>query len=159
MKRVIADSLVAICTIVLASIYLIATYRLPTLVGVDPLGQRAFPAVIGIAALICGVVLAGNALHAYLQVHEQSDADEDTFAGSHPLAIGILSAWLLGYYLAFEWLGLVLATVPFLFALMSYFNRGRWLTNAAVAIVFPLTVEFMLWQMFGRAPAPGLLSF
>ena len=74
------------------------------------------------------------------------------------MAVGAVALWLLGYYLALEPLGFILSTIPFLFGLMAYFNRGHWLTNAIVAILFPVVLDLIFSRVLGMAPAPGLLS-
>lgn len=157
-KRLIGDFAVAAVTIAFASAYLIATYNLRELSIEDPLGPKAFPFVLGILMLLCGISLAGSTLLRYWR--EQGTAfEDDEFSGSHPVAVAAVAAWLLAYYLVFEPLGFLLATMLFLFGLMVYFNRGRWLTNIAVSILFPIVLELIFTHVLGSTPAPGILSF
>ncbi len=157
MNKAATDLGVAIVTIALATVYLVATYSIRTLVIADPLGPKAFPALLGVLMLLCGISLAITSLRRYWRSAEV--ADKESGAQNHyPVAVGAVALWLLGYYLVLEPLGFVLSTIPFLFVLMAYFNRGRWLSNAIVSILFPVILDLIFSYVLGLAPAPGLLS-
>ena len=158
MKKRSADLAVAAIAIVLATIYLMATYDLRALTLSDPLGPKAFPALLGSLMLLCGVSLAITSLRRYRSEAPSVSEGEGNAESSHPVAVGAVALWLLGYYIVFEPLGFVLATIPFLFGLMAFFNRGHWLTNAAVAILFPVVLDLIFSHVLGMPPAPGLLS-
>ena len=158
MKKATSDLALAAIAIAAATIYLVATYNLRTLVVVDPLGPKAFPALLGILMLLCGISLAITSWQRYRSQVSSIPEDESGARNSHPIAVGAVASWLLGYYLVFEPLGFVLATIFFLFGLMVYFNRGHWLTNAIVAILFPVVLDFIFSYVLGLTPAQGLLS-
>lgn len=158
MKKGSADIAVATITIVLATIYLMATYNLRLLPLSDPLGPKAFPALLGSLMLLCGVSLALASWRHYRSEASSASEGEGGAESSHPMAVGAVALWLLAYYIAFEPLGFVLATIPFLFGLTAYFNRGHWFTNAAVAILFPVVLDLIFSHVLGLPPAPGLLS-
>jgi len=159
MKKGAADLVVAAIAIVLATIYLIATYDLRVLTLSDPLGPKAFPALLGSLMLLCGVSLAPAAWRRYRsEAASASEGKVDADSNHHPMAVGAVALWMLGYYVVLEPLGFILATVPFLFGLMAFFNRGRWFTNAAVAILFPVVLDWIFSHVLGMPPAPGLFS-
>jgi putative tricarboxylic transport membrane protein len=148
---------VAGCTIALATAYLIASLRIRDVYIVDPLGPKAFPLLLGLGLLICGVSLGLTTLVGILW--DTSDVDLTEEAKSHPFAVVLVGGWLLAYYLVFETLGFLLATMIFLLGMTSYFNRGRWWVNVAVSVLFPVCLDLIFSYVLGRAPAPGLFSF
>lgn len=158
MKSRVADLVVAVTTIILATIYLVGTYNIRTLAVTDPLGPKAYPALIGSLMLLCGLSLAISSLRRSQNSSYPAGENGGDIKNSRPIAVGAVALWLLVYYLAYEQLGFVLATIPFLFALMAFFNRGKWLTNAIVAILFPVLLDLILSHVLGLAPAPGLFS-
>lgn len=159
-KKFIGDLAVAGIAIALATAYLLSTYSIRSVEIVDPLGPKAFPALLGIALLLCGVSLAAKTLIGHYRPRE---AASDTLGaesnGGHPLAVLAVGAWLLAYYFVFEPLGFLLSTMVLIFGLTAYFNRGHWITNTAVAILFPIVIDLIFSHVLGRAPAPGILSF
>lgn len=155
-KKSLGNLVVAGVTIALSTAYLIATFRIRDIDIVDPLGPKAFPMLLGSGMLLCGISLAATTLLGALQAKSGSDVSEED--QSHPLAVGIVGAWLLAYYLVFEPLGFLLSTMIFLFGLSVYFNRGRWWMNFAVSILFPIGLGLCFSYVLGRAPAPGLFS-
>jgi len=158
MKSLIADLGVAVTTIVLATIYLVATYNIRTLAITDPLGPKAYPALIGGLMLLSGLSLAIVSLRRSKNSSYSAPENGGDIKNSRPVAVGAIALWLLSYYLVYEQLGFVLATIPFLLGLMAYFNRGKWLTNTMVAILFPVVLDLILSHVLGLAPAPGLFS-
>lgn len=158
-KKQIADLMVAGCAIFLSTAYLIATFDIRSVDIVDPLGPRAYPALLGFVMLGCGVALAAKVVMRYLANMQVADDATDAFAGSQPLAVFAVGLWLLAYFIVFERLGFMLSSIVFIFGLTAFFNKGHWLINTAVAIVFPVLLELVLSYLLGRAPAPGILSF
>jgi putative tricarboxylic transport membrane protein len=64
----------------------------------------------------------------------------------------------MAYYLAFETAGYIVATSVYLFALMAWFNRGRWIANVASAVFFSVLSYAMFVKLDVRLP-PGILPF
>ena len=155
-KKRLGNLFVACCAIVLSATYLAATFRIRDIEIVDPLGPKAFPFLLGTGMLLCGVSLAITTFVRTPPATSDSETTEET--RSHPLAVVLVGAWLLAYYLVFETLGFLLATIIFLLGLTMYFNRGRWMLNIAVSVLFPICLDLIFSFVLGRAPAPGLFS-
>jgi len=154
------DSLVALAATALAVAYLIATFDIRHVDIVDPLGPKAFPMLVGFAMLACGVALGAKVLLQYISVVATPKAeDEEAATTARPVAVTLVGLWLLAYYAVFEHLGFVISTFLFLLGMTSYFHRGKWVVNVAVAIGFPVILDLVFSYVLGRSPAPGLLSF
>lgn len=142
--------------VLLSVIYLVGTYRIRDIEIVDPLGPKAFPALLGVGMLLCGGILGISTL---VNVFASDDGGSAEDERSHPVAIAAVAAWLLAYYMVFEPLGFLISTAVFIFGLTAFFNRGHWVLNVLVSIGFPLALNLIFDYLLGRSPAPGLLSF
>jgi putative tricarboxylic transport membrane protein len=151
------DRVILVCTIVVAAVYLYATTLIPTLEIGDPLGPKAFPRLIGIALLIAAALLALEMWKA----RGKAAAKEAGAAPFDPKVLKVLGAvviWIGVYYATLERLGFVLATSAFLFPLMAWFNRGKWLVNALSAVAFSGLTYWLFVALDVRLPR-GLLPF
>ena len=73
--------------------------------------------------------------------------------------LAAMTAWTALYYFAFERVGYLVATVVYMFALLAFFNRGRWWVNAACAAGFTLAA-YLLFTSFLQVALPrGSLDF
>jgi len=154
MKAVMPDVVLAIGVIAGALIYLYADASLPLMRIGDPLGPKAFPALIG-----CGLLIS-----ALLLLYEAWQKHRTAAATSHHRVdlrqIGILCAmivWTAIYYSAFEPVGYIISTLVFLFGLLSFFHRGHLRTNLAIAIGFTACVDLLFSQGLGVPLPTGLL--
>jgi putative tricarboxylic transport membrane protein len=131
------DWLLAIATILGAGIYLYADAKLPRLDIGDPMGPQVFPALIGVGLLLSGVLLVLETWRKRAAAAPQTmSAPEDPSRRRHQTILVAMAAWTAVYYVAFEPVGYVVATVIYLYALLAFFNRGRWLVNAAITLGF-----------------------
>jgi putative tricarboxylic transport membrane protein len=152
-----ADRVILVCTIVVAVVYLSATTLIPSLEIGDPLGPKAFPRLIGAALLIAAALLALEMWKA----REKATAKESGVAAFDPKVVKVLGAvviWMGVYYATLDWLGYILATSAFLFPLMAWFNRGKWLTNALSAAAFSGLTYWLFVALDVRLPR-GLMPF
>jgi len=62
------------------------------------------------------------------------------------------------YFAVFETLGYVVATTLFLFPVMAWFNRGKWLANALSAALFSIGSYAMFTWLDVTLPG-GVLPF
>jgi len=161
MRALKADTVLAISIIAGGLIYLWTALHLPTNRIGDPLGPKAFPALVAGGLILSGLLL-------FLEIRKKRRA---MTAGEAPLHTAspvnrhqliILSgmvAWTAIYYAVFEYLGYLLATPLFLFGLLSYFHRGRHVVNVLVAIGFA-GVVYALFSLLLGVPLPrGPLGF
>jgi putative tricarboxylic transport membrane protein len=149
------DWFLAVAAAVGACVYLYADYRIPTMELGDPLGPRAFPALIGIMLLVSAGLLALE------NRHRPPDREDDVAAVRHnhyPVLAGML-IWTIGYYAAFEPVGYIIATICYLFGLLCYFNAGRHWTNVLVAVGFTVVAYGVFSQFLGVQLPPGPFGF
>jgi putative tricarboxylic transport membrane protein len=151
------DRVILVCTIVVAAVYFYATTLIPSLEIGDPLGPKAFPRLIGVALLIAAAMLA-------LEMWKERGQAAAKGAGGAPFdpavlkVLAVVAIWIGIYYAALEGLGYIVATSAFLFPLMAWFNRGKWLANALSAVVFAAMTYWLFVALEVRLPR-GALPF
>jgi putative tricarboxylic transport membrane protein len=150
-----ADRVIFVCTLILAGIYFYATEKLPSLEIGDPLGPKAFPRLLGIALVITAVVLLLEILRARKQPVRPVANAQPVDARTYLVVAGVV-VWTFAYILIFERLGFMIATSIFLLGLMSYFHRGKWVSNVLSAFGFAIGAYF-LFKVLGVQLAPGIL--
>jgi putative tricarboxylic transport membrane protein len=154
----LGDVLLAVGIVIGAGVYLYADLRLPALRIGDPMGPRAFPALVGIGLLVSGLLLLAEVWRKRRAAGAVSPAPDPVETHSRRI-LGAMAAWTALYYFAFERVGYPVATVIYLFALLAWFNRGRWWVNAACAGGFTLAA-YALFTRFLQVVLPrGVLDF
>ena len=126
------DRLLALVVGVGALAYLYSDYGMPRLALGDPLGPRAFPAIVGVLLLISAIMLA-------LEKRRERPASAVSVTSTrvnHLPVLACMVVWTIVYYSVFEPLGYIVATIPYLFGLLWFFNPRKPAINAAVAIGF-----------------------
>jgi putative tricarboxylic transport membrane protein len=150
------DRIIFVVTIVIAAVYLYATTKIPSLEIGDPLGPRTFPYLIGIGLLIAAGFLGLEIWRAREKENEAEDAIP--FDPQSVAVLACITVWTGVYYLVFESLGFVLATSVYLFPMMAWFNRGKWIANVASAIGFSLLTYLLFVKLEVNLPK-GILPF
>ena len=170
-----ADRVIFVCTIIIAAVYLYATTLIPSLEIGDPLGPKAFPRLLGIALLLSAGLLfleiwrdrktppppsspasdqpepgAGYATYSMMPP-PPGDAERHWQPGI-VLVIAGVSVWTAGYYLVFQPLGYMLATILYLLGLVAWFNRGKWLANVLTAFLFAVGSYIMFVKLDVNLP-------
>lgn len=167
MKSFKGDVQLAISAIVIAVVYLYTDMQLPEVRLSDPLGPKAFPALVGVGLIVSAILLllernskirAGNTI----EVKPTPDEPGTNAAGDAPkhnpmILVGMV-LWTALYDVCFERAGYLVATTVFLFGLLSYFNRKRHKTNLAIALGFTLVFDFLFSLVLGVPMPAGLLS-
>ena len=153
-----ADRIIFVCIIILAAVYFYATEKIPSLQIGDPMGAKAIPRVLAIALLVtAGLLLLEMRLAAKkLPSAKVADSAEDR---RHYLVVGAVVTGTGIYFAAFEWLGYAIATTLYLYALMAYFNRGKWKANALTSALFSFVSYLAFTRLFGVQLANGILPF
>ena len=153
------DVLLGVCVIIGAAVYLHADADLPVLQNGGPMGPQAFPALVGIGLLASGLLLLGEAWRRRRAAGVGAAIPADPIERRSRAILAAMTAWTALYYFAFERAGYVVATVVYMFALLAFFNRGRWWVNAASAAGFTLAA-YMLFTSFLQVALPrGILDF
>jgi putative tricarboxylic transport membrane protein len=154
-----ADRVIFVCILVLAGIYFYATEQLPSLEIGDPLGPKAFPRLLGVALVITAGILLLEILRAPKRVAAPAATPETARSnrGAY-LVIAAVVVWTFLYFLVFETLGYVIATTIYLFALTSYFNAGKWVTNAVTSALFCVG-SYWMFKVLGVSLVQGILPF
>lgn len=150
-----ADRVILACTLIVAAIYLYATTLIPSLEIGDPLGPKAFPRLLGIGLLIAAGLLG-------LEMWK----DRNEGAGAVPAPRDLRFVWVLvavvlwtGLYYAFlQKLGYIIDSSIYLFALMSWFHRGKWVANAVTAVLYS-ALSYLLFVKLDVSLPKGLLPF
>ena len=153
-----ADRVIIACCFVLALVYVYGTSQIPSLEIGDPLGPKAFPYLLGIALIAATGLLA---LEHWKETRSAAPAfakrTEETDRRHLPVLAGVV-AWIGVYFAFFELLGFIVATSIFLFALMAWFNRGRWLANVLSAVLFSAGSYVLFASLDVKLPQ-GILPF
>ncbi len=150
-----ADAVLALVTVLGAVVYLYADWHLPNLTFGDPLGPKAFPAMIGIGLLLSGLLLA---FETWQKPRRRAKPAPTQATHRHALILTGMAAWTAVYYTAFEPVGYVLATAVYLFGLLAYFNRGRHLLNLTVALGFTACAYAVFVRFLGVMMPGGLFA-
>ncbi len=149
------DWILAACAAVGAILYLNADYHMPRLELGDPLGPRAFPALVGCLLLISAVLLA---IETWRRQPVAETATAPAGPSHYPVLFGML-IWTVCYYTVFEPAGYIIATVCYLFGLLCYFNKGRHLMNVLVAVGFTAVAYGVFSRLLGVQFPPGPMGF
>jgi putative tricarboxylic transport membrane protein len=149
------DRVLAAVVAAVAIAYLYSDWRIPRLELGDPLGPRAFPALVGILLLISTVLLALETRRG----GQASAVAADRSGPSHvPVLAGIL-VWTIGYYAVFDVAGYIIATIVYLFGLLCVFHKGRHKSNALIAAGFTAAAYGIFSQLLNVQLPLGPLSF
>jgi putative tricarboxylic transport membrane protein len=155
----VGDVLLGISVIIGAAIYLYADANLPVLQNGGPMGPQAFPALIGVGLLLSGLLLLGETWRRRRVAPAGAAIPADPIERRSRRILLAMTVWTALYYFAFERVGYLVATVVYMFALLAFFNRGRWWMNAACAAGFTL-VAYLLFTSFLQVALPrGILDF
>ena len=153
-----AERVIFVCTLILAGVYFYATENLPSLEIGDPLGPKAFPRLLGIGLVFAAVLLLVEIIRGRKTVASDVPKGEPVDRATY-IIVGGVSLWTFLYFLVFERLGYVLATPIYLFVLMSFFHKGKHLSNALTAVLFSLGSYLMFTKLLGVNLARGILPF
>ena len=155
-----ADRVIFVCTLVLAAAYFYATEKLPSLEIGDPLGPKAFPRLLGVGLVLTAILLLFEMLKARKTAASRpSAAPQGPAERGATRVVAAAAGWTLLYFLVFEALGYVIATILYLIPLMAYFNKGKWVTNVLTAVLFCVLSYVLFTKVLGVNLARGILQF
>ena len=151
------DRVILVCTVILACAYLYATSQMSTPQIGDPLGPKAFPFLLGIATLLVAGLLLIEMLRGRKAVPDIPRVPITAADRRHLPVIAAVVVGIALYYALFEKLGYMIATTLFLLAMTAFFHRGKWLTNALVAVLFSVISYLLFTKVLGVSLAKGLI--
>lgn len=146
-----------ILAIVIGSIYLFAAWKIPDAVFSYSIGPKAFPKVIGWGTIFTGIVLI---LVDLIQHKDKAikkfvlDIDKKTAT----LILITVAAGLL-YAFTFERLGFMLSTCLFMFIVTNVVNKGKWITNLIVSLLFGLGGYIFFAKLLALSLPRGIMFF
>jgi len=160
------DVWLALCVIAGALVYLYSDLHMPVMRSGDPLGPRAFPALIGGGLLFAGALLlvetyrkARAQAASRVQTEVAPRAPAEIRKGRHQTVVLLaMVVWTALYYTAFEPVGYLVSTAVFLGGLLSYFHRGHYRTNLLVALGFVVIVDLVFSRLLNVPLPAGILS-
>jgi putative tricarboxylic transport membrane protein len=150
----LADRILAACVLVLAAAYLYATSTLPSFEVGDPLGPKAFPALLGILFAAAGILLIVEVLRA-----RAAPAPAGPAPAMHLPAVAAVAAAMTALFALLEPLGYLVAITLFLFGLMRWLHRGRTATCLVVSVLFAVASYALFVKGLGVTLAKGVLHF
>jgi len=155
----LGDRIILVCTVVFACVYLYATSQIPSLEIGDPLGPKAFPRLLALGLFICAGLLVLEMLRERKTAKPEDHAAAAPEDRRHYYVIAAVTVWMALYYAVFEQIGFILDTMVFLMGLMAYFNRGKWIANTLVAVLFSVGAYVLFVKVLGVTLAQGIVSF
>jgi putative tricarboxylic transport membrane protein len=157
------DKLVVACALVLAAWYAWMTEQVTVLPFGDPLGPRAFPRILTIALLIAlvpllfGIFFPKAARKPAPALDLVADAGDGSQNGRDARWVVAATVAVTGlYFFLFEPLGFVISSSAYLLAMTMYFNPGKTVANALVALVLPITCYLIFNNVLGVQLARGI---
>lgn len=143
---------------------IVTALRFPLGVPTDPLGPRAVPAALGAGILLCGALLAAAALlfrggpqRASALIESGPEGEPEAGPFSPGRLLGAIAATAI-YVGAFESLGYLLATPPYVAAILGIHGGA----SRRSVVLAPLLVTLALYAAFRfglRIPVPdGILE-
>jgi putative tricarboxylic transport membrane protein len=152
------DMISGLVSLILGALYLLYTLLLPRIAISDPVGPYLFPKIIGIGAIICGIILI------YMDLRKKYKAKMflNEIFGNKDVVYRIIFTTLAGiiYGVILEPLGYLISTAIFMVLLMVIINGiNRIIENIGVSIVFSI-VTYLIFGMFLKLSIPrGIFWF
>lgn len=153
MSAPLAERIVAACTLLLAAVYLYATWTLPTMEIGDPLGPKAFPVLLGMLLALAGVLLLFESRSPRAAPGDQAGAP------ARPGLVAGVAAVTVVFFALLEPLGYLIAFSLYLFVLMFWLHRRSPLSCLAIAVLFSLGSYALFAKALGVVLAKGVLYF
>jgi putative tricarboxylic transport membrane protein len=155
----LGDRIILVCTVVFACVYLYATAQIPSLEIGDPLGPKAFPRLLAVGLFVCAGLLLLEILRERKAAKAESEKAAPPEDRRHYFVIVAVTVWTALYYAVFERVGFILDTAAFILGLTAYFNRGKWVANTLVAVLFSVGAYVLFVKVLGVTLAPGVFNF
>lgn len=154
-NRITKDVITGAVSVVLGSVYLISTGAIPVMDAGDQVGPRAFPYLVGVVVVVCGL---------WLLVKEFRNRNRQPFSwgfvSDRAVWVRIVLTMAAGivYGLVLDWLGYIIATFLFMIFVCELINVGRHAQNLVIAVIFPV-FTFIAFALILKLSLPrGILG-
>lgn len=138
--------------------YTVIAFQMDRLSAGGRIGPGFFPQIIGSIAVLMTAAALVNSLRPGAVATDDVGFEEDEAGegdlGRHPGALLVTIACSAFLLFSLNSLGAIISSALFSFALLTYLNRGRWLTNILVSVLVPLAM-YLLFQTALNAGLPG----
>jgi putative tricarboxylic transport membrane protein len=142
--------------LLLAAVVLVESFRIREGAGFQVLGPRAFPLATGVGLLVLGVLLLlRTTLRPDEELAKQAGEEE---AAAHWPTVGLALAGLIGYAIALEPLGYVVATSAFVPVEARILGSRHPLRDVIVAVPVATAIFFFFTEFLGVGLPEGLLD-
>ena len=123
-----------IISIILGAIYFYTATTFPEVRAGDNTGPKLFPMIVGAVAVIAGILLCVTD-----RMSGKAEPVAWNFLSDRAVWIKILVTMALGivYGMVLDTWGYLLATTAFMFFATMMINRGRFVQNVLIAVLFP----------------------
>lgn len=123
-----------VIALILGGIYLATAMQLPDVKAGDAIGPRLFPVIVA-----CAVMLAGAALCVNDKLSATKEPVNWYFVQDAGVWIKIAVTMVLGivYGMVLDSWGYLLATFAFMLCATLMINKGRFVQNILIAVIFP----------------------
>lgn len=119
------------------------------------IGPGFFPRIIGVLAAVISLAAVVKSLRRPVEDMHQGEDSGTSAARHHPAAMTLLVlAGFVAFVLVLSTLGAIPTSAIFLFAMLSYFNRGRWVANTVLSVVSAVCL-YLLFQTLLNAGLPA----
>jgi putative tricarboxylic transport membrane protein len=154
-----AGHALSIVCVILAAVYFVGIRQIPELGLSDPLGPRAFPYILTVGLVVCAALLFLEGRREPRPDTRDDPIPRSAESDTNLFVFAISAAWIGGYFLLFERLGFIVATILFLLGATAYANRGHWGVNLATSVLLPIGAYVLLGAFLGVPLPAGVLSF
>ena len=151
-------------SLVLGIVYLCMTLGLPDVTIGDPLGPRLFPMIVGVGAMVCGILLVAGEIRASRGGARQRPEQETTMDRSSKktlygrIGFTILAGIIYGFFL--DSAGYLISTFVFIMILMCLVNTLKRMTeNIIIALGFSVVTYLVFATLFKVSLPRGILAF
>lgn len=156
------DSIVAVCSILIALFLIHNEYNMPTTMIRQTIGPSFMPIAILVALIFSALLILFTSLRTNRKpegtVSAVAELPAETSAGQYKV-MAMLVLGLLVYAVILIPVGFIISTIILILWQAQIFERGKWIRNLVVSIVFSVLVYYLFAHILEVMLPTGILSF
>ena len=156
------DSIVAVCSILIALFLIHNEYNMPTTMIRQIIGPSFMPIAILVALIFSALLILFTSLRTNRKpegtVSAAAELPAETSAGQYKV-MAMLVLGLLVYAVILIPVGFIISTIILILWQAQIFERGKWIRNLVVSIVFSVLVYYLFAHILEVMLPTGILSF